>query len=585
MASDEQPQSVNVEPQAAVVGGRSSRRSYVNDKVRHFITRKRMKRKSSRLQYLAGVHDKAMESMLGRLYAAVLSSTVQHVPPTVKQLLYLEVEAAELSESTRKKKSSQSEDTAVRGKRFGICYVAWRLENLRSGAIAMMLRAFFSGWTVWVTFQNRAAPPMTCKQAICDATGACGSCLPNEACLPKIDDALVRTLRENGTCPSYMGVTPTATFPLLPDHIRAGLDGYEYMMLAQSTIRFLCELGAILCVWLALCSWARYPRSNALVRAAFGLALMPPFILALTFPLQLGLNENLLLGRMCDDATALISEPGRTPNETKWALDLDLPPRSEFCMLPPKQWGPTFDDAMKAGGVVADVNSSSKIRGFTCGKAEERRAVCESGFCEHCFKNLEGETREGNGLQARNPCIDFATMSQLCLGRDEKYKAELSSACPEFTAIDGAVSVSTARCNLQNTSYSALATGGYADDQSYCGISRMVMLEANVGDGMYSRCTECYKPMRQMNMTRVWFDPTGPPNQLIDPSTHPLPKGADENTTCISYCSSVFTNEMLGSRIAPGFVPDLCAGQELLQHLGTCAQDVRTYSVDFVSQL
>jgi hypothetical protein len=555
------------EPEAvdAAVTERNSRRSVKSrPSIGSFLSRRK---RSSAHKYLAGVHDKAKESVLGRLYAAVLSSTVQHVPPTVKQLGILSVEATELSESVKKKRQAADDDdaTAVRGQRFGICYVTWRLENLRSGSFAMLFRAFFSGWSVLVAFQNRASPSITCKQAICDVTGACGSCLPNEDCLPKVDELLVRTLRENGTCPSYMGVTPTATFPLLPDHVRAGLDGYDSMMLAQTTIRFVCELGAILCVCLAWWFWAQYPRSKGFVRAAFGLALMPPFVLALTFPLQLGLNENLLLGRMCDDVTALISEPGRTPNETKWALDLDLPPRAEFCKLPPKQWGPRFDEAMKAGGVVADFNSSAKTRGLTCGKAEERRKTCESGFCEHCFKNIEAD-----GMNARNPCIDFATMSQLCLGRDEKYKEELSAACPGFSAIDGNVDVLSTKCDLQGSSYSTLATGGYADSLSYCGISREVMLEQNVGDGMYSRCTECYKPMRQMNMSRVWFADPRLPKNPPDPATMPLPEGADENSTCISYCSSTFTNEMLGERIAPGVVPDLCAGRELLQHLGMC---------------
>ena len=426
-------------------------------------------RKRSTAEVLAGVHDNAKLSAAGRLYAAVLTSTVQHVPPTPKQMGHLSSDAEELSQGSARKSASWEEDeaTSVKGKRFGLCYVTWRLENLRSGSIAMLVRAVFTGWIVVNAFQAFASPPVTCKAAICNATGACGSCLPNEDCLPKLDDVTMRTLREDGRCPSYMGVAPTPTFPLVPDHIRVALRGYDWMMLAMTTIRFGCELGAILCAWLAWCSWARYSRSNALVRVAFGLALMPPFVLAISFPLQLGLDEQLLLGRMCEDATALISKPGGGPNETRWALDLDLPPRSEFCKLPPKQWGPMFDQAMKDGGVIADYNASAKTRGLTCNKAEERRAECESGgFCKDCFRDFQNPNGPEN---IRNPCVDYATMSQLCFGRDDKYKKELAEACPDYTALQEAPTALNTKCDLTGTSHAGLATGGFSDPVSFCG--------------------------------------------------------------------------------------------------------------------
>ena len=98
----------------------------------------RKPRKRSTAEVLAGVHDKAKLSAAGRLYAAVLTSTVQHVPPTPKQMDNLNRDAEELSQGSARKSASWEEDEAtnVKGKRFGLCYVTWRLENLRSGSIA-----------------------------------------------------------------------------------------------------------------------------------------------------------------------------------------------------------------------------------------------------------------------------------------------------------------------------------------------------------------------------------------------------------------------------------------------------------------
>ena len=43
----------------------------------------------------------------------------------------------------------------------------------------------------------------------------------------------------------------------------------------------------------------------------------------------------------------------------------------------------------------------------------------------------------------------------------------------------------------------------------------------------------------------------------FDPNTAPLPKGADENTTCVSYCASVFI--LAAVCIDPTFMPSPAA--------------------------
>ena len=73
----------------------------------------------------------------------------------------------------------------------------------------------------------------------------------------------------------------------------------------------------------------------------------------------------------------------------------------------------------------------------------------------------------------------------------------------------------------------------------------------------FTGCKICHQPIR---------DVIG--NETVNGAyVTPLPRGATETTTCIEYCSQVVKVEMLGGRVAEGFIPDLCAGQEVLTKL------------------
>ena len=152
----------------------------------------------------------------------------------------------------------------------------------------------------------------------------------------------------------------------------------------------------------------------------------------------------------------------------------------------------------------------------------------------------------------RNPCLDYVAISQLCIGRDEQKKEKLATVCPRFTTLSDVEKTKGLEgngCTLQGTSLSNLRTGGYADESSLCGL---------LGDDLFNQlstfddCKRCYLPMRQMANSSDSFT---------------LPPGATETTNCVDYCTAVLTQDLLGSRIAPGFVPDLCAGQDVLGQL------------------
>ena len=275
---------------------------------------------------LEGVADNVKSSRLGRFLSAIFSTTVQELHPTARQMERL-AKASTI-------KDHQTDST------FGTCYLAWRHENLSIAALAMVLRVGFTIWSVVLDFQSVSTFELTCRNSICNVTGECNNCSLDGSCLPKVSDAQLRDLRANGACPAYLGIAPSKTFPLIPDHMRAAMTSYHAMVLAQTTIRLACEISAIACVWFAWGAFFHFRRSQVWVRVAFGFALVPPFVLALTFPLQSGINTELFLERTCHDMTSLISSPGATPNATQWVLNLNLPSRAAFCGLPPAQYVP-----------------------------------------------------------------------------------------------------------------------------------------------------------------------------------------------------------------------------------------------------
>ena len=722
---------------------------------------------------LEGVYDQQKIGAFGRVCGAVFGLVVQAVPPTAEQRRVL------LGGSHGFTPTSSRDGPAVAGKpAFGLCYVPWRHINLKMAAVNMTVRLAFTTWAAYLVLV-KSTIPLGCKESICDLLGGCGTCEPGEHCLPTVSDAQIRALEDQGRCPPYFGISPPAAFPLLPDRLREAMAGYETMTTARTLISFFSEVAALGLVYAALAAWPTPRRSQALVRAAFGFALAPPFLLSLAFPMQSGVDSSLAVRKMCADVTRLLSQSSAVQGANRWILDLPLPPFADFCDLQPVEWGRYLERAMVEAGVRVYTHNVTLEQ--TCDVAEARRRECKSGACQECFGDviesdlifggapgftaamqeqeqqrqllsdepsppptpprppvpltpptLATRRRElfhelghtpGNGPEwgpswppfppappdgyspfppappatppeppfppmvpfpplsplspfmpcppqtpcppwspappfypdppappmpqfgsdnpggdapedppspvlppvpplspvppagppappaqpvlspppamppeppappqspcpphppllpvsnnddaevrrlVRNPCIDFATMSQVCHGRDDKHATSLASACPEFTALsEGERAVAQVynaveRIDPENPFDAGITpcnysgrSGGFSDQFSICSVLATTVF--GVAE-QFRNCTRCHEPFA----TRLAATAAAAPAAAPPP---PLPPGATANTTCIEYCLPVFTADMLGERVVPNFIASLCAGSDIL---------------------
>ncbi len=381
-------------------------------------------------QVLDGLYeDVAKSGRLRRASHAVLSSTIQHLSLTARE----------------RRRLGLDDGNAVDDRCFGARFSVWRLANLQVAACAMVIRLAFTFWSAFASINTRVRFTTKCRDEIISAHGA-GDQGPDS--LPdSLSDEMVTGLTG---CSSYMGISPTGAFPLFPDHLRDAMLGFELMAAAQTLVRCACELLALYFTWLAYSHWPWYGRSRRHARTAFLLGMLPPFVLALTFPMAAGINAPLLIRRTCDDVIATLRVPAAELGDaladaSGWRLNLPLPSGEAFCRLPPAEWGGTVEEAMDEAGVFMEHNESSGLT--TCRASSHRRALCanRSHVCGGCFADIEVEPQHDDdddgddddtsrgptsslplpspptNLTVRNPCLDFVTIEQLCAGRDELH--------------------------------------------------------------------------------------------------------------------------------------------------------------------
>ena len=217
---------------------------------------------------------------------------------------------------------------------LGTCYLAWRHENLSIAALAMVLRVGFTIWSVVLDFQSVSTFELTCRNSICNVTGECTQLLTDGRARQRFRRAASRSARQ-WPLPSVLG---NRSIKDIPSH--SGPHASRDDILSRDgagshndppgvrDIRYRMRL-------VRMGAFFHFRRSQVWVRVAFGFALVPPFVLALTFPLQSGINTELFLERTCHDMTSLISSPWRDAECDPMGAQPE--PAVEGCVLRPPQ--------------------------------------------------------------------------------------------------------------------------------------------------------------------------------------------------------------------------------------------------------
>ena len=275
----------------------------------------------------------------------------------------------------------------------------------------------------------------------------------NRSVLPSgLTDAEMRLIRARGQCGSLYGVHATAAFPLLPDHIAASTVVFQYLGIFKIVVNLIAQAASIFYLWRAFWHWADYLRSRNYIRVAFGLAILPSCVLALTVPMRQGVNMNQLKRLVCRDVAQQL-----TDSNGVWVQGLDLPPQAEFCALPPETWARLVQDSIESSGLSANFNSS--LGAISCGASTSRQEACRTQ-CAGCFADVT-RTIDGVSVAGRNPCLDYLTFDRICRGRDEVFATTREQANAysyggsEFASGDP-------------VALAASLSGGYSDPTSMC---------------------------------------------------------------------------------------------------------------------